>query len=102
MPLAPACATVEGLPAAVRAPGAWALERTPQFIVIASGNPASGRQARPWIRPRAEQVLKKTRRPTHGLAGIVQDVIEPRQPFEQEPREQLDARRMAQIEAMNL
>jgi len=45
-----------------------------------------------------EQMAKKTRWPTHGLARVVEHVVEPRQPLGQESREQLHARRVAQIE----
>src|ERR1700733_247607 len=47
-------------------------------------------------------MLEKTRRAAHGLAGVVQNVVEPRQPFGQESREYFDARRMPQIEPMDL
>ena len=33
-----------------------------------------------------KQVLKETRRPAHGLTRVIDDVIETRQPFEQETR----------------
>ena len=47
-------------------------------------------------------MLEETRRPAHGLAGIVDDVVEPRQTLDQEPCEQFDARSMPQIETVDL
>jgi hypothetical protein len=49
-----------------------------------------------------EQMTKEAGRPPHGLARVVQDVVEPRQPFREKPREQLDARCVPQIEAEDL
>src|SRR4051812_32363526 len=47
-------------------------------------------------------MLKKSRRPAHRLTSIVENVVEARQSLEQKPREDLDARRMPQIEPVNL
>src|SRR5262245_51650621 len=49
-----------------------------------------------------QQVLEESCRPPHRLAGVVQDVVESRQALGEESREQLDARRVSQIQAVNL
>ena len=41
-------------------------------------------------------------RAAHGLAGIVEDEVEPRQSFAEPAREQLDARRVPQVDAVHL
>ena len=43
-------------------------------------------------------MAKEPGRPPHGLAGVIQDVVETRQPLGKEPREQIHAGRMAQYE----
>ncbi len=60
------------------------------------------RQRRARRRFPFEQMSEKAGRPAHGLAGVVEEVIESRQPSDQEPREQLDARGVAQVETMDL
>ncbi len=49
-----------------------------------------------------KKVLEETRRTAHGLAGVVENVVEPRQPLEQKSREDFDARSMPQVEAVDL
>jgi len=47
-------------------------------------------------------VLEETCRSTYGLASIIEKVVQPRQPLDQEPREEFDARGMTQIETVEL
>src|SRR5260370_7974198 len=47
-------------------------------------------------------MLKETCRSTHGLARVVEKVVQPRQPLDQESREEFDARGMTQIETVDL
>src|SRR6202167_3869597 len=47
-----------------------------------------------------QKVLEETGRASHGLAGVIDDVVEPWQSLGQESREQLDARRVPQIETV--
>ena len=49
-----------------------------------------------------QQVLKESRRPTHRLARVVENVVEARQPLGEKSREQLHARRVAQIQPVDL
>ena len=73
-----------------------------QFVVIGErAAPILGQQIQRLGLP-GEQMREKPRRAAHGLAGVVHQVIQPRQALGEELREQLDARRMAQVQAMNL
>ena len=49
-----------------------------------------------------QQVRVKAGRPPHGLRGVVREDVEPPEPRFQVAREQLDARRVAQVEAVEL
>ena len=53
-------------------------------------------------RARLQHVPVELGRPAHGLAGVVDDVVEPVVGREQVVAERLDARRVAQIEAVDL
>src|SRR6185312_11683715 len=47
-------------------------------------------------------MLEKPRRPPNRLARVIEDVVEPWQPLEQKSGEDLNTRRMAQIQPVNL
>jgi len=49
-----------------------------------------------------QQVLKKSRRATHRLARVVENVVEARQAFGEKSREEFDARRVAQVQPVDL
>ena len=49
-----------------------------------------------------QKMLKESRRPAHGLTGVVENVIEPRQTLIEKACEALDAGRMPQVEPVNL
>src|SRR5258708_40212474 len=78
------------------------LDAPAQFIVAGERLPPEIGQGAERLAFASQQVLKKTRRAAHGLTGIVQNVIQPRQPLEQELRKELDARGVPQIQTMNL
>ena len=61
-----------------------------------------GRQRARTLRLALQQMAEEAGGTADRLAGIVEDEVEAGQPFSEPAREQLDARRMAQVEAMDL
>src|SRR6185312_13991330 len=78
------------------------LDRVPQLRMTRKHAATGLRQRGKWCGLASQQMVKESRRPSHGLAGVVQNVVEPWQALEQVAREQLDARCVPQIEAVNL
>jgi hypothetical protein len=84
-----------------------AIDRPPssadlRSLVTAQGAEDVGPEVGGRTRLGGQQVLVETRRTTHGLAGVVDDEVEARKRVVDEAREDLDARRMAQIEAVDV
>src|SRR6202011_2287210 len=74
----------------------------PQLVVIRERTPPALGKGGDRFGFFGEKVLEEARRPAHGLARVIENVVEPWQSLHQEPREELDARGMPQIETVDL
>jgi len=78
------------------------LENPAQFAVTGERIPKCLRKGGDRFSFPCKKVLEETRRSTHGLARIIEYVVEARQSLEEKPREELDTWGVPQIETVNL
>src|SRR4029079_4840938 len=73
-----------------------------QLVVIREHTAQIRREAGHRLRFALKQMFEEPGRPAHRLARVVEDVVEARKPLDEKLREELDARRVTQVESVDL
>jgi hypothetical protein len=79
-----------------------AVEHSEQFAVTREHAAQPRGKRGELLRLARQEMFEEARRAPHGLACVIEDVVEPWQPLCEKPREQFHARRVAKIQAVDL